>query len=231
MINKKKVVVFSGSGLDADSGVSTFRDIKDGLWYNYKVNDVATLDGWKRDREVVIEFRNMLKNKLDTYNPNEAHKLIASLEENFDVINITQNVTDLLERGGASNVIHIHGELLKANSSVDPNITYDYPQDIKMGDKCKKGSQLKPNMVLFGEYPYRMDEAMNEINNCDYLIVIGTSFSIGYTTTIFNELKKGCKVFYIDTEPTILVRFNIIDIEIIEEKASDGMKSVIEKLI
>ena len=227
---KKKIVVFTGAGISQESGVSTFRDIKDGLWYNYDVDDVATLQGWKNDRETVLEFRNMLCHKINEVSPNKAHTDLAQLEKDFDVTIVTQNVDDLHERGGSSNIIHIHGELLKANSSLDRSIVYDYPGDINIGDKCEKGSQLKPNYVLFGEYPYRLEEVYEKLSEADYVIAVGTGFNIPYTVDFLTCLKKDCKVYYIDTDPVFLDEFNNIDIKIVIEKATVGVAETIERI-
>ena len=148
----KKIVVFSGAGLDRESGVLTFRDCKDGLWGKYDTKEVATVEGWRKDREKVLDFYNERRQEMPNVEPNDAHKALAKLEEHFEVINITQNVSDLLERGGSTNVLHLHGELTKARGCMNPKseptvIGYD---DINIGDKSEDGSQMRPHIVWFG---------------------------------------------------------------------------------
>lgn len=227
----KKIAIFTGAGISQESGIETFRDSEKGLWYNYNVDEVATLSGWKNDRELVLEFHNMLRKKLYDIEPNDAHKAIADLEDVAKVTVVTQNVDDLHERGGSTDIIHIHGELLKCNSSVDPNIKYDCRGSVNIGDKCEKGSQLKPNTVLFGEYPYRIDEAFDTMMNADYLIVVGTSFTIGYTVTMMDMMVgKDTKIFYVDPFPTKLEAFKDINIEVIEKTAVEGVREVTKRI-
>jgi len=235
----KTIVIFSGAGLDKESNIATFRDSKDGLWNNYKIKDVATLDGWRKNREKVLDFYNERRRELSLVLPNEAHKIIAELEKEFNVINITQNVTDLLERAGSTNIIHLHGELTKARGSLyshkpspaDQVIDIGY-NDINMGDKCPvTGSQLRPHIVWFGEYPFGVDKGYQAIRNADYLVVIGTSLNIGYTLDMLAEASDDCKVFYIDPEPSeILARYTMKTVTNMKYGGSEGMAKFIEKL-
>jgi NAD-dependent deacetylase len=235
----KTIVIFSGAGLDKESNIATFRDSKDGLWNNYIIKDVATLDGWRKNREKVLDFYNERRRELSLVLPNEAHKIIAELEKEFNVINITQNVTDLLERAGSTNIIHLHGELTKARGSLyshkpspaDQVIDIGY-NDINMGDKCPvTGSQLRPHIVWFGEYPFGVDKGYQAIRNADYLVVIGTSLNIGYTLDMLAEASDDCKVFYIDPEPSeILARYTMKTVTNMKYGGSEGMAKFIEKL-
>jgi NAD-dependent deacetylase len=148
---KKKILVFSGAGVDKESGVETFRDSQDGLWNNNKIEDVATPDGWRRNKEKVLDFYNMRRAQLKEVEPNLAHQIIADLENEFDVTVVTQNVTNLHERAGSTKIIHLHGELTKVRSTLDSTLIYDWTEDCNLGDKCEKGSQLRPHIVWFGE--------------------------------------------------------------------------------
>lgn len=233
MDKKKKIVVFSGAGLDVESGIETFRDIKNGLWYNYNVDEVATIQGWNKNPTLVLEFHNMLRKKLPSVEPNDAHKLLVGLEDEFDVIHVTQNVTDLLERAGASNVIHLHGELTKARKPRYPHKTtlideiFDIGyEDINLGDLCPvNGTQIRPHTVLFGEYPYGMEEAHDALNEADILVIIGTTLQISYTPTMINSIPNNCQVFFIDPDPSKVK--HKVEIQYIKKTASDGLKELV----
>ena len=165
----KKVVVFTGSGISAESGLKTFRD-SDGLWENYNIEDVATPHAWSRDRAMVQEFYNMRRKQVLDAKPNSAHVALASLESKFDVHIITQNIDDLHERAGSSKVVHLHGEIRKARSSVDPRLIYDVEGwEIKEGEKCEKGSQLRPHIVWFGEMVPELEKAAMIISRAEIL--------------------------------------------------------------
>lgn len=236
---RKKIVIFSGAGLDRESGVLTFRDCKDGLWNNHKIDDVATPAGWAKNREAVLNFYNERRRQLPEVEPNEGHKLIASLEKDYDVVNLTQNVSDLLERGGATNVIHLHGELTKARGSLyshkpspaDQVIDIGY-NDINIGDKCPvTDSQLRPHIVWFGEMPFGVQEGYEAISNADYLVVIGTSLNISYTLDMLAVAPDHCKVFYIDPTPApILGKYTMKTVTYLKYGGSEGMAKLIETL-
>lgn len=236
---RKKIVIFSGAGLDRESGVLTFRDCKDGLWNNHKIEEVATPEGWRKDRERVLNFYNERRRQMPDVVPNDGHKLIASLEKDYDVVNVTQNVSDLLERGGSTNVIHLHGELTKARgcmysnrpSPADHVVDIGY-NDINIGDKCPvTDSQLRPHIVWFGEYPFGVDKGYQAIRNADYLLIIGTSLNIGYTLDMLAEASEECKVVYIDPEPApILGKYTGRTVHYMKYGGSEGMAKFIEKL-
>lgn len=236
---KKKIVFFSGAGISRESGVLTFRDCKDGLWNNHKIEDVATPAGWAKDRAAVLNFYNERRRQLPDVVPNDGHKLIASLEADYDVVVLTQNVDDLHERGGSTNVIHLHGELTKARGSLyahkpspaDQIIDIGY-NDINIGDKCPvTESQLRPHIVWFGEYPFGVDRGYQAISNADYLVVIGTSLNIGYTLDMLAEAGDNCKVFYIDPEPApILGKYTGKAVTYMKYGGAEGMTKFIEKL-
>ena len=181
-MERKKIVVFTGAGVSADSGIATFRDA-DGLWANYRVEDVCTPEALRKNRSTVIEFYNMRRKRLLEVEHNHAHKLIAELEKWHDVTIITQNVDNLHERAGSSNVIHLHGELTKVTSSDNrnnPDCIKELPLDIpiRIGDKADDGSQLRPYIVWFGEYVSGFDKAVEVVRNADIFLVIGTSLTV-----------------------------------------------------
>lgn len=225
---KKKLVVFSGAGVSAESGIPTFRDA-DGLWENHKLEDVATPDGWKKDKELVLNFYNLMRSKLKTFEPNQAHKIIAELEEHFDVTVVTQNIDDLHERGGSTNVIHLHGELLKSRSTVDPNLKYECAGNINVGDKCEKGSQLRPDIVWFHENVYHLDKAAELVEACDILLVVGTSLNVWPAAGLLYVVGEDTEIYCIDPKPVT----DIDKVVHIKKKAVDGMekfkKIILEK--
>ena len=197
-MKKKKIVVFTGAGISRESGILTFRDVKDGLWNNHNLEDVATIEGWRKDREKVLAFYNERRQELINVTPNGAHNALVELENDYDVTIITQNVDDLHERAGSTNVVHLHGELTKArgcmyNNKTSPldnvvNIGY---ADIKIGDKCSvSDSQLRPHIVWFGEYPFEIDKAFKSVRDADILLIIGTSLQITYTIDMLNNVKR-----------------------------------------
>lgn len=240
-MKNKRIVIFSGAGLDRESGVLTFRDCVDGLWENHSIDEVATKEGWKKDPKKVLDFYNARRAQMPEVEPNEAHKIIASLEDEFsEVINITQNVSDLLERGGSSVVYHLHGELTKARGEMD----YGNPfvvkgkvfdigyNDINVGDMAEdNGSQMRPHIVWFGEYPFHIEESYSAIADCDVLIIVGTSLSIGYTHQLLHSVNGNAKIYYVDPEPSKDLDDYDMDVEYIEESASVGMAIVKEKLL
>lgn len=242
---EKKIVVFSGAGLDRESGILTFRDAKDGMWNNYKIEEVATKEAWSDNREKVLEFYNERRRELPNVQPNAAHAELVRLEEKYKVVNVTQNVTDLLERAGASDVIHLHGELTKARGSLYNSgpltdkadiIDIGY-NDINIGDKCEKSnSQLRPHICWFGEYPYDVERAFDEVANADVLIVVGTSLEIGYTLNMISQLRiksmnSDCIIYYVDPKPSShLEAYGIIPYYI-TKKASEGLKELVDKLL
>lgn len=199
-MEKRKILIFTGAGVSAESGVATFRTGDDGLWYNHKVEDVATPGGWRRDKEKVLNFYNMRRSQLKEVQPNLAHKIIADLEKDFDVTVVTQNVDNLHERAGSTNVIHLHGELTKVRSTLDPNLIYDWTEDCNVGDKCERGSQLRPHIVWFGENldPQFVDMATTAAKECDVCIVVGTSMKVSPANTIPFLTKESAKIYYVD---------------------------------
>lgn len=226
----KKIAIFSGAGLDAESGIPTFRDKLSGLWEKYNTDIVASKEGWKHHKEEVLEFHNELRKQIYDCKPNDAHYAIAELGLIAHVTNITQNISDLLERAKSKNIIHLHGELLKCRSTVDFSLQYDCRGSLNLGDKCEKGSQLKPDTVLFGEMPRFVDEAYTAICNADYVIIIGTSFPIGYTLEMFKNIKREAKVYYVDPKPMKYLDSYGLNIRYIKKNAVEGVRELVNEL-
>ncbi len=196
----KKILFFTGAGISAESGVSTFRTGDDGLWYNHKVEDVATLDGWNRDRKKVLDFYNDRRRQLSEIEPNIAHKKISDLEKHFEVTVVTQNVDNLHERAGTKNVIHLHGELTKVRSIEDSTLIYDWEKDCNLGDLCEMGHQLRPHIVWFGESlsSKLIQNAKQAATECDVCVIIGTSMQVSPANTIPFLTKETALIYYID---------------------------------
>ncbi|MBQ0046269.1 MAG: NAD-dependent deacylase [Prevotellaceae bacterium] len=229
----KKLVFLTGAGMSAESGISTFRD-SNGLWEQYRVEDVASIEGYWRDPELVQNFYNERRKQLSTVVPNEGHKLVASLEDKYEVTVITQNVDNLHERAGSTNIIHLHGELMKATSSNDPNnpnCIVTLPEDnpiIKMGDKAKDGSQLRPFIVWFGESVPMIEPAIMKVNEADILVVIGTSLNVYPAAGLLSYTNSLCKIYLIDPKE---VKYDpSLGITHIMKGASEGMKELCELL-
>jgi NAD-dependent deacetylase len=194
----KKIVILTGSGISAESGIPTFRD-SDGLWRNYRFEELASPQAWRKDPELVLEFYNMRRKNLLSVEPNSAHKALVKLEEHFDVEIITQNVDDLHERAGSTNILHLHGELKKARSTADPNLVYDiHGWELKLGDKCEKGSQLRPHIVWFGEPVDLITQAINVTEKAEIFIVIGTSLVVYPAAGLLNYVDDHVPKFLVD---------------------------------
>ena len=223
----KKVVVLSGAGVSAESGIKTFRD-SNGLWEEYKVEDVASIDGWYKDKKLVLDFYNARRRALQHAEPNDAHKIIAELENNFEVCVVTQNVDNLHERAGSTNIIHLHGELTKARSVKDEYTTYDIGyNDINLGDKAPDGGQLRPFIVWFGESVPELGRAAKEVEKADILIIIGTSLNVYPAAGLVHYTKPGCKIYLIDPQPMNLRMDNFTQIQ---EVATEGMRKLQEDI-
>ncbi|GAB3224433.1 NAD-dependent deacylase [Algoriphagus aestuariicola] len=225
---KQKLVVLSGAGVSAESGIRTFRD-GNGLWENHDIMEVASPEGWKKNRNLVLDFYNQRRKQARECQPNEAHLALARLEEHFEVQIITQNVDDLHERAGSSQVLHLHGELAKAQSSLDPSLVYPLEHwEIKVGDKCEKGSQLRPFIVWFGEAVPMMIPAMKLAEKADFFLVLGTSLQVYPAASLINYVPRMAKKFLIDPQ---VPDFNLgKDVTVIQQKATEGMKTL-EKLL
>lgn len=197
-MEKKKLVVLTGAGISAESGIKTFRD-EDGLWYGYDPEEVAHIDGWRKNRKKVLDFYNQRRRDNELSKPNSAHRGLAELEEFFDVHIITQNVDDLHEKGGSKKILHLHGELRKMCSSLDKTKTLPYAEDIKIGDKHPDdGSQLRPYIVWFGEDVPLMSEAVKILSQADYFVIIGTSLQVYPAASLSTVVGEGVKKYIID---------------------------------
>lgn len=239
----KKIVIFTGAGISKESGIDTFRDSKDGLWNNFKVDEVATPEGWAKDRSKVLDFYNQRRRELPNVEPNAAHRLLVELENEYDVTIVTQNVDDLHERAGSSNIIHLHGELTKARTSFamnNPNVVasqhvynigYD---DINLGDlDTEYESQLRPHIVWFSEYPFGVNKANQAFRDADIVLIIGTSLQISYTIGFFGITKIETPIIYIDPEPShdLDYSYREIKVEYITKTAVEGVEEIVKRLL
>ncbi len=224
----KKIVVISGAGISAESGISTFRD-SDGLWRKHRFEDLASPKGWKNNPELVLEFYNQRRKQLFDVHENAAHKALKLLEEKYKVVVITQNVDDLHERAGSSNVIHLHGELKKARSTADERLVYELKDwALNMGDKCELGSQLRPHIVWFGESVPMFDVALKEMHDADIILVIGTSLVVYPAASLIHCGPPNAKIFIIDPKAQ---DFNNDKIISIKQKAGTAVPELVEKLL
>jgi NAD-dependent deacetylase len=225
----KKIVVLTGAGISAESGIETFRDA-DGLWEGHDIMEVASPIGWKNNPEIVLDFYNKRRLQLSEVQPNEAHYSLVKLEEKYQVEIITQNVDDLHERSGSKNVIHLHGELLKMRSSINPNLIYTCKNKIKLGDLCIDNSQLRPHIVWFGEEVPMFEKALEITSKADILFIIGTSMQVYPAANLIHYVNKNTPIYFIDPKPTIEKNYfqNLI---IIPKKASIGVPKIINQLI
>ena len=229
----KKIVFLTGAGMSVESGLSTFRG-SGGMWNEYSIEDVASIEGYERNPSLVLEFYNKRRKELLDVNPNEGHRLIASLERDYNVVVVTQNVDDLHERAGSSNVIHLHGELMKATSTAAPN-NLNYVRrltpdnlEIAIGDKADDGSQLRPYIVWFGEAVPMMSDAIDELRDADGFVIIGTSLNVYPAAGLLNYVPAGVPVYLID--PNDVPVHGTRWLTVIRSGASEGMRKIIEIL-
>jgi NAD-dependent protein deacetylases, SIR2 family len=225
----KKIIILSGAGMSAESGISTFRDA-DGLWENHRIEDVATPEGFDANPELVLEFYNQRRRQLLECQPNDGHLGIADLEKEYDVRIVTQNVDNLHERAGSTQIMHLHGELMKACSVNDVNtpleISSEKP-DINVGDKAPDGGQLRPFIVWFGEAVPMIDPAIRWVEESDIVVVIGTSLNVYPAAGLLNYVRRNQPIFLIDPADVKTYR---TDVEFIREGASEGVRILKEKL-
>ncbi|MDY7396659.1 NAD-dependent deacylase [Aureibaculum sp. 2210JD6-5] len=228
-MGKKKIVVLTGAGMSAESGINTFRDA-DGLWEGHDVMEVASPEGFRKNPELVLDFYNQRRRQLLQVKPNAAHKALADLEQQYEVTIITQNVDDLHERAGSSEVIHLHGELLKARSVENDAMIYDCNEDIFMGNLCPKGTQLRPHIVWFGEAVPMLEQAAEITMTADNLIIIGTSMQVYPAASLINYAKSGIPIYFIDPNPAVN-ESDFDNLTIIAEKATVGVKKLVENYL
>lgn len=224
----KKIVVLTGAGISDESGLKTFRD-SNGLWENYKIEDVATPQAWKADPEMVLEFYNQRRLQASKALPNQAHFSLAGLEKYFSVTIVTQNVDNLHERAGSSKVIHLHGELTKARSSKNPSLIYKInDKRIEIGDRCDDGHQLRPHIVWFGENVPIISEVIPYFQRADIAIVVGTSLSVYPASGLIDYIPLNTDCYYID--PSAKENMSNINFKLISKKAEIGVKELVDKL-
>ncbi len=224
----KKIVVLTGAGISAESGIKTFRD-SGGLWEEHRIENVATYDAWLRNQELVLEFYNQRRKQLYECAPNAAHFALAKLEKKYDVQIITQNVDDLHERGGSTKVLHLHGELKKSRSTVDENLIYKINGwELKKGDCCEKGSQLRPHIVWFGEAVPNIVTAVKLSSKADIYIVIGTSLNVYPAAALLNYVPNYIPKYLIDPNGSEVA--GIRNLTVIKEKAGKGLPELVKEL-
>lgn len=225
----KKVVVLTGAGISADSGLKTFRG-SDGLWEGYDISEVATPEGWKKNPELVQEFYNMRRKSVLEAEPNAAHYALAELETKYEVQIITQNIDNLHERAGSTRIMHLHGIITKSQSSLDPGLVYDIEDwELKMGEKCEKGSQLRPHVVWFGEAVPMIEPAMKLCTQADLFMVVGTSLAVYPAANLVHFVPFDTEVYVIDPDAPPIS--SSAKIEYIREKAATGLPRLVEKLL
>ncbi len=222
---RKKIVVLTGAGMSAESGLATFRGAG-GLWEGHKVHDVATPEAWYKDPELVLNFYNYRRDELIHAQPNEGHRIIAALEKDFEVEVITQNVDNLHEKAGSTRVLHLHGELMKVRSTGPGEEVFELTEDdykTALGDKCPKGHQLRPHIVWFGEAVPLIEDAMKIVEQADVLLIVGTSMQVYPAAGLIHYVKSGVPIYVVDpNEVSVAGR----GVTIIQKGASEGMKEV-----
>ena len=227
-MKKKKIVVFSGAGMSAESGIKTFRDTG-GLWEEYKIEDVATFDAWLKNQDLVLDFYNQRRKQVMEAQPNAAHLLVSELQKQFDVQVITQNIDDLHERAGSKEVLHLHGEIMKSRSTTKNELVYELNHwEIKAGDVCEVGSQLRPHIVWFGEDVPEMEKATALAEEADIFITIGTSLNVYPAANLIHVVKDEIPKFLLD--PGDFNLDYIKNLTIIKANAIEGMKVLSKKL-
>lgn len=226
---KQKLVIFSGAGISAESGIKTFRD-SGGLWEEYDINEVATPQAWDKNQTLVLDFYNKRRKQILEAQPNKAHEILVEFEKKYDVHIITQNIDDLHERAGSKNVLHLHGEINKSRSTVDSNLIYPIKSaELKIGDVCEKGSQLRPHIVWFGEVVPMMEKAYLLAEKADIFIVVGTSMNVYPAAGIIDYTHDKIAKYLID--PSSVKVNGISNLKIIQEKASIGLTILAKELL
>ena len=226
---KPKLVVFTGAGISAESGIKTFRD-SGGLWEEFDINEVATPQAWEKNQVLVLDFYNKRRKQVLEAKPNKAHFALVELEQKYDVQIITQNIDDLHERAGSKKVLHLHGEITKSRSTVDHSLVYKIKgEEIKLGDKCEKGSQLRPHIVWFGEMVPMMETAYIIAEKADIFVVVGTSMAVYPAAGIIDYSPQNIPKYLID--PSDIKMTGIANLKIIKEKASIGLPKLASDLL
>ena len=224
---KHHIVFFTGAGISQESGITTFRD-KNGLWENHKIEEVASPEGFAKNPQLVLDFYNARRKQLDEVHPNQAHTLIAQLETKYKVTVITQNIDDLHERAGSTNVMHLHGELKTCRSSDNENLVYPYDKPLKIGDLASDGSQLRPNVVWFNEAVPYIEKAIAITLSADLFVIVGSSMRVQPAASLLLTVPYDVETVYIDINPEVEEGINLL---VIKEKATLGMKLVVEDFL
>lgn len=222
-VAKKKLVVLTGAGISAESGLRTFRD-SDGLWEGYNVTDVATPRAWKKDPKLVLQFYNERRKNVADAHPNSAHTGLAELEKDFDVTIITQNIDDLHERGGSTDILHLHGEIFKMRSEKNESLVYDIRGDINIGDKAEDGAQLRPHIVWFEEPVPMIEKAVSVVYTADIFVVVGTSLVVYPAAGLLNYVELHTPKFIVDKK--IPYTSPMRNLTLIEKPATEGVKEL-----
>ena len=228
MSDKKHIVVLTGAGISAESGLKTFRD-SDGLWNGYNVYDVATPGAWKKNPEMVLEFYNARRKDVAAAEPNAAHIALAEFEKDFDVTIVTQNIDDLHERGGSTKIIHLHGEIFKMRSEADEELVYEIRGDIKLGDIAADRKQLRPFIVWFEEPVPMIEKAVALMYDCDYFVVVGTSLQVYPAASLLHYAPRFLSKFIIDKKIPEVEKSSTLTL--IEKPATQGMKELRKLLL
>ena len=227
----KKIVILTGAGISAESGIKTFRDA-DGLWENHDIQEVATPEGFRKNPALVLKFYNDRRRQLFDVEPNAGHTALVELEKKYKVTIITQNVDDLHERAGSSHVIHLHGELRKSRSSLNPNLIYDCEVDINIGDKAGDGSQLRPHIVWFGEDVPMIQYAAQAVSEAMTVIVIGSSMQVYPAAGLVSFAHGRSDIYYVDPYPALNYELKQRkNLTVIAEPATTGVRKVVDKLL
>jgi NAD-dependent deacetylase len=225
----KNIVVLTGAGMSAESGLKTFREAE-GLWEEHDVMEIASPIGWRNNKSLVLEFYNQRRAQLVSVEPNLGHAALRQLEDYFDVQLITQNVDDLHERAGSSKVLHLHGELFKVRSTGNPNLIYKWEKNLVVGDVCEEGHQLRPHIVWFGEDVPLIPKAIDLVSTADVLLIIGTSMQVYPASTLIHYVNNNTPIYFIDPHPTISESF-FNNLKIIAEPATTGVPRIVNELI
>lgn len=227
----KKIVVLTGAGISAESGIRTFRDA-DGLWEGHDVMKVASPKGWDEDPALVLDFYNQRRRQLKEVTPNAAHHALVRLEEKYEVVIVTQNVDNLHERAGSSRIIHLHGELNKVRSEGVPSIILEWEDDVNLGDLCPNGFQLRPHIVWFGESVPLLGRAADEVETGDIIIIVGTSMQVYPAAGLIAYAPKGSKIYFVDPKPQITQELRQLNnLRVIAENATTGVTKLVEELM
>lgn len=226
----KKIVILTGAGISAESGINTFRG-SDGLWEGHNIYEVASPEGWKRNPELVLDFYNKRRAQLHDVIPNEAHFAISELSKSHHVHVITQNVDDLHERAGNPNITHLHGELRKVRSELDQSYVIPFEGDLFLGDLCPKGHQLRPHIVWFGEAVPMIDEAIQIIHDSDEVWIIGTSMKVYPAAGLVSYTPPSSQIIYIDPNPQINYELSRFNVRVIENTAAKATPLLVEQYL